>query len=219
MINMSKKSVIIILILIAISTVSLVISLVSLNAVTVAQKKLINFAKEIEELKLELRELKRTDVSGPVAQNGNDNTDNTLLQKKLNQMRSEIDSLRKSGGTKALEDYKKEKNKFWMDYATEVKKSWTEYLQNSLIEKGVEPDDIEVIKYDYNVMLDKIRDEQLRWYDGDSSVEDLNDTVKGYAKEFYEDLSKSVGDRKASITLGIVFPDQLYRKSLFEDNK
>jgi hypothetical protein len=142
-----------------------------------------------------------------------------LLQNKLNQMRAEIESLRKSGNSKSLEDYKKEKNKFLIGYADEVKKKWTEFLHNALVEKGIEPDDIEMIKYDYNVMLNKIRDEQFRWYEGDSSEEELNETVKGYAKDFFSDMSKSVGDRKASITLGIVFPDQLYRKSLFEDEK
>ena len=50
----------------------------------------------------------------------------------------------------ALEDYKKEKHEFWMDYAEEVKRSWTSFLQNALVEKGIPAEDIELIKYDYN---------------------------------------------------------------------
>ncbi|HNW82124.1 MAG TPA: hypothetical protein PKG52_04455 [bacterium] len=219
MINMSKTGSIIIMVLIICSAVSLVMSLINYKSKEISEKKLIAAAKEIEELKLDVAELKRLTGSRSVAENRNDNTNISLLQDKLNKMRSELGTLRKQGGSKALEEYKKERNKFLMDYANEVKKSWTEFLHKALVEKGMDPDDIEMIKYDYNVMLDKIRDEQFRLYEGDSTEEELNETVKGYAKDFFTDMSKSVGDRKASITLGIVFPDQLYRKSLFEDDK
>lgn len=217
--DLSKKNALLIIFLTAVSLISIVLSLYAIGSINGSEKKRINLAKDIEELKLEIKELKKSAASIPGNGREEQASNSIVLQKKLNQMRAEIESLRKSGNSKSLEDYKKEKNKFLMGYADEVKKKWTEFLHNALVEKGIEPDDIEMIKYDYNVMLNKIRDEQFRWYEGDSTEEDLNETVKSYVKEFYEDMSKSVGDRKASITLGIVFPDQVYRKSLFEENK
>ena len=213
----SGKNMKLIVFLAAVSFISILLSLYALISINNSEKKLINLARNIEELKLEIKDFKKAAVSD------GDSEDHALnsivLQKKLNQMRAELDFLRKTGDSKSLENYKKEKNKFLMDKANEVKKSWTEFLHNALVEKGIEPDDIEMIKYDYNVMLDKIRDEQFKWYEGDSTEEELYETVKGYAKEFYADMSKSVGERKASITLGIVFPDQQYRKSLFEEGR
>lgn len=214
--EMSGKSRMIITFLIVISLIFAAISWYAVSSMNNSEKKLVNLAKEIEELKLEIKEIKRSgsEVNGEGLASGA-----VVLQKKLNKMREEIDTLKKNGGAKALEDYKKEKHEFWMDYAEEVKRSWTSFLQNALVEKGIPAEDIELIKYDYNVMLDKIRDEQLRWYDSDAPVDELNETVKGYAREFFDDMSENVGERKASITLGIVFPDQLYRKSLFEEEK
>lgn len=217
--DMSKKSRVFIVFLAAVSVISTVLSLYALNSINNSGKKLVNLAKDIEELKLEIKDLKK--ASAFVSDGGSEDyaSNSIILQKKLNQMRTELEFLRKSGDSKSLENYKKEKNKFLMDKADQVKKSWTEFLHNALVEKGVESDAVEMIKYDYNVMLDKIRDEQFKWYEGDSSEEELYETVKGFAKEFYADMSKSVGERKASIALGIVFPDQQYRKSLFEENK
>lgn len=214
--EMSGKSRMIITFLIVISLIFAAISWYAVSSMNNSEKKLVYLAKEIEELKLEIKEIKRSgsEVNGEGLASGA-----VVLQKKLNKMREEIDTLKKNGGTKALEDYKKEKHEFWMDYAEEVKRSWTGFLQNALVDKGIPAEDIELIKYDYNVMLDKIRDEQLRWYDSDAPVDELNETVKGYAREFFDDMSENVGERKASITLGIVFPDQLYRKSLFEEEK
>lgn len=217
--EMSGKSRIIIIFLIVMSLISVVLSLYAVNSMNNSEKKLVKLAKDIEEIRLEIKDIKKGISAGSGLVEEGHASGAVVLQRKLNKMREEIDTLKKNGGAKALEDYKKEKHKFWMDYAEEVKRSWTTFLQNSLVEKGIPSEDIELIKYDYNIMLDKIRDEQLRWYDSDAPVDQLNEAVKGYAREFFDDMSENVGERKASITLGIVFPDQLYRKSLFEEDR
>ena len=36
------------------------------------------------------------------------------------------------------------------------------------------------------------------------------------SREFYDTLSASVGENKASITIGVVLPDPNFRKKMFE---
>lgn len=199
------------------SLISLAISLKCYNDNDLFEKKMKNVIHELEELKFEMEDLKKLKNSGSNHGELNGSTDMFYLQNKLNKMRSELEILRKNKNSKLLEEYKAEKNKFWMEYADGVKKSWTAFFQQRLEEKGIEQDDIESIKSDYNNMLDKIRDEQLRWYEGDSTIEDLNNSTKKYVKEFYEDMSNSVGEQKASIALAIAYPDQMFRKSLFDE--
>ena len=47
--------------------------------------------------------------------------------------------------------------------------------------------------------------------------EELSEATRVLGRDLYESMVETVGDKKASVALGIIFPDPVMRKSLFEE--
>lgn len=180
------------------------------------KKKTETFAKELEVMKMDLEMIKknRDQIFEP---NGkSNNSDMRFLNRKLSEMKSEIVRLKDKNDVAGLTEYKEREERIWKEYAEDVIKTWSTDLNNKLNEKGFSDEESEDVLIKYEDMLEKTKDMQLKWYRGDISDDEINSFPAKIAKDFYKEISNDVGEQKASIVLGVIFPDASFRKSLFE---
>lgn len=177
-------------------------------------------AQELDKLSLEVSNL----YSGKESSSGSDTVSQKdvvlmmRLQNRLKEMKKEIDDLKnKNGENPALSEYREKEERLWKSRADKVKEVWTANLDQNLAASGFSDTEREMITEDYAFMLDKMRDEQLRWYNGEITSEDLNDISQNLSREFFDNMSYSVGEQKALTVMGILFPDPVVRKNLLED--
>jgi hypothetical protein len=182
-------------------------------------RKVVRIAQEIDRLKFEISNINSR--SGTNSESVESSSFNgsimTMLQSRLSEMKKEIESLKnRSGESPALSEYREREERLWREHAEKVKEAWTANLVQSLSATGFNEVETEMITEDYNIMLDKIKEEQIRWYHGEVATDDLTRASEEYSKELFNNLSYSIGDQKASIVLGIIFPDPMVRKKILE---
>ncbi len=182
------------------------------------ETKVIQIAQDLDRLKFDFKSLDQRRVGTESQSGGGSSYDGSLmimLQNRLSEMKKEIENLKKkSGESPALSEYREREERLWREHAEKVKEAWTANLLQSLNATGFDPVEKELITEDYNIMLDKIKEEQIRWYHGDLSTEELTEASQYYSKEFFDNMSHSIGKQKASIVLGIIFPDPMVRKKI-----
>jgi hypothetical protein len=172
-------------------------------------------AKEIEALKIDLNTKKEGQLSGS-GELPQQNTDLFFLQRKMTEMKKEIERMRKNNDSEALNEYKEREEKTWEGHTENVKKIWSLNLKERLMEQKFNDEEITDVLYNYSDMIDKMKAYSLSWYREEMSDDELNKISVQYAKDFYENASSSVGEQKASIVLAIIFPDPAFRKTLFD---
>ncbi len=172
-------------------------------------------AKEIEALKIDLNTKKEGQLSGS-GELPQQNTDLFFLQRKMTEMKKEIERMRKNNDSEALNEYKEREEKTWEGHTENVKKIWSLNLKERLMEQKFNDEEITDVLYNYSDMIDKMKAYSLSWYREEMSDDELNKISVQYAKDFYENASSSIGEQKASIVLAIIFPDPAFRKTLFD---
>jgi hypothetical protein len=182
--------------------------------ISLLRKKTEINAKEIEALKIDLNTNKEGQLyrSGELPQK---NTDLLFLQRKMTEMKKEVERMKKDNDSEALNEYKKKEEQSWDEHTENVKKLWSGNLKEKLIKQNFNEEEVEEVLYNYSDMIDKMKVYSLSWYREEMSDEEINKVSVQYAKDFYDNASSSIGEQKASIVLGIVFPDPSFRKSLF----
>ncbi|HSW59752.1 MAG TPA: hypothetical protein VLJ60_03080, partial [bacterium] len=93
---------------------------------------------------------------------------------------------------------------------------WSENLKGRLVEQGFSEEEIDGVLDNYGDMIDKMKGSVLSWYREEISNDEINKVSTLHAKDFYESASSSIGEQKASIVLAIIFPDPVFRKTLFD---
>lgn len=182
------------------------------------EKKIEAIAKDVELIKVDIEALKKVPLKVANSSGKNSGFNDFLsIQKKLSDMKQQISELSKSKAKKTLGDYKAKEERLLREHANNVSKAWSAYLDQRLAASGFSTEDREIIVADYRRMLSSINDEQYKWYNGEMSSEELSVATKVLGRDLYESMVETVGDKKASVALGIIFPDPVIRKSLFEE--
>ncbi len=220
MIQSNGKTKIILTVLFIVLFINLKFTFSNRNDLKRMEERTIYVAQELDKLKLDISAIEsRTSVvkkGQPVP-----HIDSSVLvnmQNRLSEMKKEIETIRKRDGeSPALEEYRKKEEELWLSHSENVKKAWSVSLNQNLMSAGFDEVEREMVISDYEVALDRIRDEQLRWYRGDITVDDLNYSTKVLSQEFYHNMSYSVGEEKALTVMKILFPDPAIRKNLIDE--
>jgi len=183
--------------------------------ISLLRKKTEINAKDIEALKIDLNTRKESGTHGSDEPTRN-NTDLLFLQRKMAEMKKEIEKFRKSNDSQALNEYREKEEKLWNDRTENTKMQWSENLKGRLVEQGFSEEEIDAVLDNYVDMLDKMKGSVLSWYREEISNDEINKVSTLCAKDFYESASSSIGEQKASIVLAIIFPDHAFRKTLFD---
>ena len=182
------------------------------------KKKTALNAKEIESLKLDIADLKQK-VMTSGKNGGVKNNEMDFLKNSLTGMKNEVSRLRTAQKTEELAEYKKREENIWDTHAENTKKYWSGELSLKLQEQKFAENEVEEVLYNYNLMLDNMKDSIMKWYRDEMTDDEITTFSKEVSIQFYENNSSSIGEQKASIVLGIVFPDPFFRKNLFENTK
>ena len=211
----SKKSVWQIAVLIFFFAVTGMVLYFQQKEISLLRKKTEINAKEIEVLRIDIN-TKKENVSHESDKQSAKNTDLFFLQRKMTEMKKEIERMKKNNDSDALNEYREKEEQTWDEHTENVKKLWSGNLKQKLIEQKFNDDEIAEVLHNYSDMIDKMKAYSLSWYREEISNEELNNVSVQYAKDFYESSSSLFGEQKASLVLGVVFPDPFFRKSLFD---
>ena len=90
-------------------------------------------------------------------------------------------------------------------------------LTKRLASFGFKPEETAICVEEYKDAIGKSTDILLQWYRNEISDSEYTEKLFDISREFYKNLSESVGDNLASITLSVVLPDYGFRKKMFEE--
>jgi len=181
------------------------------------EKKIENLARQVELIEIDIESLKAKVPASKEKTNGSGFNDLLSLQTKLTQMKAQMKKLSKRKETVAVNEYRKNEERLLRAYAGDVNKAWSMHLDQKLVGLGFEDSEREIVLADYQKMLENINDEQFRWTNGDMSSEELAESINGLGKDLFVDMSETVGEQKASIILGVIFPDPVTREAFFKE--
>lgn len=173
-------------------------------------------AKENETLKMDLDVLKkRLNKQLLEMQSANKAQKNVELDQKFNSMKNEIDKLRQQNAKHKTQEYREREEKIWEDWSTVIKQVWGPELSKKLGGFDFSEQEITTSIEEYNKMVDNSRDIFLSWYRNEINEEEAAEKAVDIAREFFDELSDSVGAQKASIALSVIFPDLNFRQMMF----
>ena len=173
-------------------------------------------AKENESLKMDLDLLKkRLNRQLLEMQAANKAQKNAELDQKFYSMKSEIDKLKKQNAPHKTQEYKERENKIWEDWSSVIKQTWGPELAKKLAGFDFSEQEIKTSVDEYNKMVDHSQDIFLSWYRNEITDNEASEKAVEAAREFFDELSDSVGAQKASIALSVIFPDLNFRQLMF----
>ena len=173
-----------------------------------------NYAKENESLKIDLEMLRKKFLALESSQKTANSNDFAIQQKqKFKAMRDEIQKLK----NEAVPKNRDKEDQIW-DLTLENVKTFVDIeLTKKLVSFGFKPEETEVCVTEYKNTLEKSKDVLLQWYRNEITDTEYEERVLDISREFYKELSASVGENLASITLSLVLPDYEFRKRIFEE--
>ena len=171
------------------------------------------YAKENESLKIDLELLRKKLLAAESSRKTAQPDEFAIQQRqKFQAMRDEIERLKSENKSQNRE----REEQIW-DYTLEGVKTFVDIeLTKRLASFGFKPEEISICVEEYKQALDKSKDALLQWYRNEITDSEYEDRILTLSHDFYKDLSGSVGENMASITLSVVFPDYEFRKKIFE---
>ena len=172
------------------------------------------YAKENESLKIDLEMLRKKLLAAESAQKtAQPNEFSIQQQQKFKAMRDEIQKLK----SEAVPKNREKENLIW-DLTLENIKNFVDIeLTKKLASFGFKPEETSICVEEYKSTLDKSKDATLQWYRNEITDTEYEEKAIEISREFYNELSESVGENLASITLSVVLPDYEFRKKIFEE--
>lgn len=171
------------------------------------------YAKENESLKIDLEMLRKKllalESSRKTAQ-----PDEFAIQQqqKFKAMREEIQRLKAD----RKPNNKEREEQVWDTALANIESFIDVELTKKLASFGFKPEETEICVTEYKNDVRKTKDLMLQWYRNEISDNEYEEGLLSIGREFYDNLSASVGENIASITLSVVIPDYEFRKKMFE---
>ena len=135
-----------------------------------------------------------------------------IQQGQINAMKGEIERLKSE---KKIDNREREEA-VWDLMLTTAQDFVGFELTKQLTNLGFQPEESAICVEEYKDALSKTKDLMLQWYRNEISGEEYNEKVLVLTRDFYNEMSSSVGERKASIVLSMIVPDYEFRKKVFE---
>ena len=209
--------------------ISLVLSIAIVILIAVFSTVLYKNASEIEKLK----------AAGTICAKENESLkiDTEMLKKRLAQMSEKNGAATKTygfseiqkGQIKAMKgeierlkaekkvDNREREEEVWDLLLTSVQDFVNVEMTKKLASLGFQSDETSACVTEYQNALAKTKDLMLQWYRNEISSEEYDEKFLNLTREFYKNMSNSIGENKASIAISIIIPDPEYRKKMFEE--
>jgi len=173
-----------------------------------------NYAKENESLKIDMEMLRKKLLAAENTQKTSQPNEFAIQQQqKFKAMREEIQRLKAD----RKPDNKEREEQVWNTALAGIESFIDVELTKKLASFGFKPEETEICVTEYKNDVRKTKDLMLQWYRNEISDSEYLDGLLTISREFYDNLSASVGENIASITLSVVLPDYEFRKKMFEE--
>ena len=144
--------------------------------------------------------------------------DNEMLRKKLAAADTKsADSKINEFAYQQQKKFKAMKDEIWNFMLAGTQAFIDVELTKRLASFGFKPEETAICVEEYKDAIGKSTDILLQWYRNEISDSEYTEKLFDISREFYKNLSESVGDNLASITLSVVLPDYGFRKKMFEE--
>ena len=172
------------------------------------------YAKENESLKIDIEMLRKKMTALENSRKSSETSDFAKQQHlQFKAMKDEIQRLKSENRP----DNRERENQVWNSALEDIKVFVDIELTKRLASFGFKPEEVKSCVTEYKEVLERSKDLLLQWYRNDISDAEYEDRILDISREFYKDLSESVGENKASITISVVLPDPNFRKRMFEE--
>ena len=172
------------------------------------------YAKENESLKIDNEILRKKLAAADTKSADSKTNEFAYLQKqKFKAMKDEIARLKAENNpeNRARED------EIWNFMLVGTQAFLDAELTKRLTSFGFKPEETAICVEEYKDAIAKSTDILLKWYRNEISDSEYTEKLFDISREFYKNLSESVGENLASITLSVVLPDYGFRKKMFEE--
>ena len=171
------------------------------------------YAKENESLKIDLEMLRKKLLAAESTQKtAQPNEFSIQQQQKFKAMREEIQRLQAD----RKPSNKEREEQVWDTALANIESFIDVELTKKLASFGFKPEETEICVTEYKNEVRKTKDLMLQWYRNEIDDNEYEEGLLSISREFYDNLSASVGENIASITLSVVIPDYEFRKKMFE---
>lgn len=171
-------------------------------------------AKENESLKIDAEMLKKR--LSQMSEKNSMATKTTgsfeIQQQQIKAMKGEIERLK----SEKKVDNREREEEVWDLMLASVQDFVDVEFTKKLTSLGFQPEETAVCVEEYQDALGKMKDFMLQWYRNEISGPEYDEKIFALTREFYKEVSDSVGENKASIVLSIIIPDYELRKKVFE---
>lgn len=173
------------------------------------------YAKENESLKIDNEMLRKKLAALESVKNSTQKTNEFAMQQqqKFKAMKDEIARLRAENNpeTRVREE------EIW-DYTLGNVNAFIDVeLTKRLASFGFKPEETALCVEEYKESIAKSKDVLLQWYRNEIDDEVYSEKILDISREFYKNMSESVGENLASITISVVLPDPEFRRRMFEE--
>ena len=173
-----------------------------------------NYAKENESLKIDLELMRKRLIAAETRQHENRTNDFAIQQQqKFKAMKEEIQRLKKESTPKNRE----KEDQIWENTLEGLKILIDIELSKRLASFGFKPEETALCVEEYKETIAKSKDVLLQWYRNEIDDEAYSEKILDISRDFYKELSHSVGENLASITISVVLPDPEFRRRMFEE--
>ncbi|MBO4710788.1 hypothetical protein J5681_02590 [bacterium] len=171
------------------------------------------YAKENESLKID-NEMLRKKLAAEEIKTGTPKTNDFSYQQqqKFKAMKDEIARLRAENNPETRD----REEEIWNYTLGNVNSFIDIELTKRLASFGFKPEETAICVEEYKDTIAKSKDVLLQWYRNEIGDSEYSEKILDISREFYKNMSESVGENLASITISIVLPDPEFRKKMFE---
>lgn len=172
-----------------------------------------NYAKENESLKIDMEMLRKKLLAAENTQKTSQPNEFAIQQQqKFKAMREEIQRLKAD----RKPDNKEREEQVWNTALAGIESFIDVELTKKLASFGFKPEETAECVNEYKNAVRTTKELLLQWYRNEITDSEYEEKILDISREFYKDLSYSVGENLASITLSVVLPDYEFRKRMFE---
>ncbi|MBP5406762.1 hypothetical protein J6Z19_06405 [bacterium] len=212
---MNKITIVLVALLLATSVAFVIVTQNKSNEIALLKEQIQKYAKENESLKIDTEILKKrlSEISDKNTNAAKTYDFSNLQQNQIKAMKNEIERLK----SEKRPDNREREDEVWNLLLTTVQDVMDVELSKTLTNLGFKPDETASCVEEYQDTLAKMKDYMLQWYRNEISGEEYDEKFLNLTREFYKNMSNSIGENKASIALSAIIPDPEYRKKMFEE--